>query len=260
MGITIWLSIASVVIAAFALGLSIYNTKVNNSYSHLKEDPFFVLIGKDYESNYSFKDNINPYTYNFIFAHENSEELIKLEGEKYRKELSITKNKVYIELENCGGTGKDLTVITETLMPESLKTMNQWSSSIFSHGWKNRTKKFADGEYATFTEKEGETPNFGTKFDYLEGVRFIKKYKGIPSGGKLKLKLPKEFMFFSNIHHLDIINEVPTVKVTIKGTNTLNKKFEDSMQIMLDTLDERFDSDGRYVKVSLMSLMHEDNE
>lgn len=255
MSITIWLTVASVGIATLSLGMSFYNTTVNKSYSHLKEDPFFVLIGKDYESNYSFEDNINPYTYNFIYAHENCEQLIKLEDEQYRKELSITKNKVYIELENCGGTGKDLTVITEVLMPESLKSMNQWSSSFFSHEWINRTVKFDDGEYGTFTEKEGESENFGTRFDYSEGVRFTKKYKGIPSGGKLKIKLPKEFIFFSNMYYLNIIEELPTVKVTIRGTNTLNKEFEDSMQIMLDTLDERFDTDKRYLKVSLMSQM-----
>jgi hypothetical protein len=214
------------------------------------------LKQKEYESEYLFEDYINPYTYNFIYAHESSEQLQNLKKdskEKYRKELDLNKNNVYLELENCGGIGKNISVTTEVLKPESLIADEAVKSSIHGHGWNHVTKSSAEGEYFTRTTFQNGKEKRSNIFAFNDGLRLSKDQKGISSGGTLKIKVPKEFMFFLNLRCLNLISEDPILKVTVKGVNITDKEFTDVLKIKLDTLTDSFNSEKRYINISLMS-------
>lgn len=256
MGASLWISSISLFFAAFSIGISIYTNYVNIKDRRLKDHPFFILVQRKYISEYSLADRVDPYTYNFIYAHEALHQLQNLRNDSisdYRNELNLNRNSVYLELDNCGGIGKNLTITTEVSKPDSLVADEVSHSSIHGHGWSHVTKESPGDGYFTRTGIIANNADNSSITSFYNESSYVTKQKGISSGGTLKIKVPEEFIFFFNLKLLDLIDENPVLKVTVEGVNITDKKFKDVLEIKLDTITDKLDSHNRYMTISLSS-------
>lgn len=244
---------ASLIISIVSIVIAIVSIVITTTDRRLKENPFFIFESQSYISKFSSDVNHNSISYNFIKVStekEQLEEIKKNSIHKYHREIHLSEmDSTYLKILNVGGIGKEIKITTTCQLPDI-----------------NMREDLSDnkGVKVKFEEPTNIKPEKHSVMTYLNGsvagqrVFFelnpilISDNKGINTNGYLSVKIPDEFILFTNLFLENILFEPPKLNFCIEGKNVYNKKFKDNLTLVVERYNYSFSSDFTEIQIDIV--------